>query len=129
MYDVAQVTDREEPSVVSVGWSVDNLKVVLLINSSPHAIFDFERKQGFCRSGFPPPLSNTECSAQGHGWEESASARLGETLCEPVATAISRTFRSSLMTARSALVERSSSVVLSYHPPAAATSTNGRGSR
>jgi hypothetical protein len=74
VYDVAQVTDREEPSVVSVGWSVDNQKVVLLINSSPHAIFDFQRKQGFCRSGFPPPLSNTEWSARGHGWDESASA-------------------------------------------------------
>ena len=74
VYDVAQVTDRGEPSVVSVGWSVDNLKVVLLINSSPHAIFDFQRKQGFCRSGFPLPLSNTEWSARGHGWDESASA-------------------------------------------------------
>jgi hypothetical protein len=78
VYDVARVTDREEPSVVSVGWSVDNLKVVLLINSSPHAIFDFQRKQGFCRSGFPPPLSDTEWSAGGHGWDESAVAFFGE---------------------------------------------------
>jgi hypothetical protein len=74
VYDVAQVTDREKPSTVSVGWSVDNQKVVLLINDYPHAIFDFQQKQGFCRSGFPPPLANGEWSTRGHEWDGSANA-------------------------------------------------------
>src|SRR5579862_644513 len=54
IYNVDHVADRERPSMVSIGWSLDNAKVVLLINGRAHAIFDFRRKQGFCRSGFPP---------------------------------------------------------------------------
>lgn len=64
IYNVSDVVDREIPSVVKIGWSLDSAKVVLLVNDYPHAVFDLEAKQGYCRSGFPPPAG--EWSLEGH---------------------------------------------------------------
>jgi len=72
IYNVANVTDREKPSKVTIGWSQDHQKVVLLINDYPHAVFDFVEKQGFCRTGLPPPNSKGEWSIRGHEWSETA---------------------------------------------------------
>ena len=72
IYDVANVTDKDKPSKVTIGWSEDNQKVVLLINDYPHAIFDFVEKQGFCRTGFPPSNSKDEWSTGGHEWSDAA---------------------------------------------------------
>ena len=55
IYNVQSVTDRAQPSTAKIGWSADFRKAVLLINDYPHAVFDFEAQQGYCRSGFPPP--------------------------------------------------------------------------
>jgi hypothetical protein len=72
IYNAADVTDREHPACAVIGWSLDNKKVVLLINDYPHAIFDFEARQGYCRTGFPPPNRNGDWSKEGHSWSESA---------------------------------------------------------
>lgn len=72
IYNVADIVDRELPSTIKVGWSVDNMKAVLIINDYPHAVFDFQAKRGFCRTGFPPPPSNGQWSTEGHAWSESA---------------------------------------------------------
>jgi hypothetical protein len=72
IYDVAQVTDREKPSIVKIGWSLDSQKVALLINGHPHAVFDFSSKQGYCRTGFPPPAQDGDWGKQGHEWREVA---------------------------------------------------------
>lgn len=72
IYNVANITDRGKPSLVKIAWSADSLKTVLLINGYPHAIFDFEAKRGYCRSGFPPPSPNSAWSNHGHEWSESA---------------------------------------------------------
>ena len=72
IYNVANVTDQDKPSKVTIGWSQDHQKVVLLINDYPHAIFDFAEKQGFCRTGFPPPNSKGEWSIAGHEWSDTA---------------------------------------------------------
>lgn len=53
IYNATSVTDRNRPSVLKIGWSDDSNKAILLINGYPHAIFDFEAKQGFCRTKFP----------------------------------------------------------------------------
>lgn len=74
IYNVANVTDREKPSWVKIAWSVDSLKAVLLINGYPHAIFDFEAKRGYCRSGFPSPSPSGAWAAHGHEWSENALA-------------------------------------------------------
>lgn len=72
IYDVADVTDREKPSVIEIGWAKDSQKAVLLINGYPHAIFDFASKQGYCRTGFPEPAAGSDWGSEGHAWRESA---------------------------------------------------------
>jgi hypothetical protein len=72
IYNVANVTDRAKPSVVKIGWSVDSRKVVLLIDGHPHAIFDFSSRQGYCRTGFPPPTEGAAWGSEGHEWREAA---------------------------------------------------------
>ena len=70
IYNVANVKDKHRPSLVEIGWSLDNLKAVLLINDYAHAIFDFSAKRGYCRTGFPPPSESGDWS--GHDWDDSA---------------------------------------------------------
>ncbi|MEA1172289.1 DUF2251 domain-containing protein [Escherichia coli] len=69
IYNVEDIADAHIPSDVKIGWSEDCLKCVLLINGYPHGVFDFEGKNGYCRSGFPPPV-NHEWSVQGHAWDD-----------------------------------------------------------
>jgi hypothetical protein len=68
VYNVRNVTDRDEPSVAQIVWSADGMRVALFINDYPHAAFDFARRRGYCRSGFPPP--SREYSAEGHEWSD-----------------------------------------------------------
>ena len=70
IYNVENITDRNIPSTVQIVWSADGLKSALLINKYPHAIFDFQAKRGYCRTGFPPPAKTW--SAQGHEWDDKA---------------------------------------------------------
>lgn len=72
IYNAADVTDRQHSATAVIGWSVDHRKVVLLINDHPHAIFDFDARQGYCRTGFPPPNPEGSWSPGGHAWSESA---------------------------------------------------------
>ncbi|ELY3740821.1 DUF2251 domain-containing protein [Cronobacter sakazakii] len=70
IYTVEDISDGHIPSDVKIAWSEDSLRCVLLINGYPHGVFDFEGKNGYCRSGFPPPI-NHEWSSQGHEWDDS----------------------------------------------------------
>ena len=70
IYNLEQVVDREKPSVVQLVWSQDGLKAALLINRYPHAIFDFEDKRGYCRSGLPPADRNW--TEHDHTWDDGA---------------------------------------------------------
>lgn len=72
IYNVADVADRNLPSVVKIGWSMDHSKAVLLINQYPHAIYDFSARQGYCRTNFPPPVVSAQWSAGGHAWNDEA---------------------------------------------------------
>ena len=71
IYNARSVVDRTRPSLVEIIWSSDNLKAELLINKQPHAVFDFAAKQGYCRTGFPPP--HGEWSKAGHAWSVDAT--------------------------------------------------------
>lgn len=72
IYNVANVSDRDKPSVVKIGWSTDSSKVVLLVNGYPHAVFDFHAKRGYCRTGFPPPSMEGTWSHASHAWDDAA---------------------------------------------------------
>jgi len=71
IYDVESVSDRHRPSKVRIVWSPDDRKAALLINDYPHAVFDFARKRGYCRNGFPAPGADEDWSAGGHEWDDS----------------------------------------------------------
>ena len=68
IYNVGSVVDKEKPSLIQVVWSEDGLKAALLINSYPHAVFDFDARRGWCRTGFPPPRETW--SREGHEWDD-----------------------------------------------------------
>jgi hypothetical protein len=68
VYNVRAVTDKDKSSLVQIVWSADGLRVALLINKYPHAAFDFVKKRGYCRTGFPP--GRPEFSAEGHAWSD-----------------------------------------------------------
>jgi hypothetical protein len=72
IYNVSQTADKEMASTVKIGWSGDSQKVMLLINNHPHAVFDFDKRQGYCRSAFPPVSPSKDWSKDGHGWDDSA---------------------------------------------------------
>ncbi len=55
IYTVEQVSDRDRPSELRIIWSKDENKAALLINDSPHAVFDFVSKAGYSRDEFPEP--------------------------------------------------------------------------
>ena len=73
IYDVAAVKDRDRPSEFKIGWTPSGRRAILMINGHPHAVFDFDAKRGWCRSGFPP--SNERWSLDGHDWDESCLTR------------------------------------------------------
>src|SRR5262245_48333557 len=72
IYNVKQVTDQTQASVVQIVWSQDGLKAGLVINKYPHAIFDFAARRGYCRTGFPP--ADPKWTNFGHAWDDEAEA-------------------------------------------------------
>lgn len=70
IYNAEDVSDGHIPSDVKIGRSEDSKKCVLLINGYPHGVFNFESKNGYCRSGFPPTISQ-EWSVFGHAWNDA----------------------------------------------------------
>ncbi|MBC2657488.1 DUF2251 domain-containing protein [Pseudomonas sp. MSSRFD41] len=71
MFNAADVSESHKPSMAKIDWTVAHCKAVLLINDFPHAVFAFEAKQGYCRSGFPPQAGNGR-SEGGHQRDDAA---------------------------------------------------------
>ncbi|NER61178.1 DUF2251 domain-containing protein [Pseudomonas sp. MAFF212428] len=76
IYNASDVSDKEKPSTVKIGWSMDHTKAVLLINDYPHAVFDFQARQGYCRTAFPPATGNG-WSENGHEWNDDVLGLFG----------------------------------------------------
>ena len=78
IYNVANVTDRDRDSTVSILWSDDGTKCALLINNYAHAAFDFEATRGYCRTNFPNFSKNPSgCwNSSDHHWSDAAVAWL-----------------------------------------------------
>ena len=62
IYNSLGVTDRHLLSELSIVWSRDGHKSLLLINERAHALFDFPEKLGYSRSEFPDAFA-------GSGWK------------------------------------------------------------
>ncbi|GAA4001085.1 DUF2251 domain-containing protein [Hymenobacter fastidiosus] len=54
IYNVADVTDRETPVTAQIFWDEAQTTAVLLVGGYCHALYDFQRQVGFCRTAFPP---------------------------------------------------------------------------
>ena len=78
VYNVANVSDRDRESSISILWSAHGMNCALLINDFPHAAFDFAAKRGYCRSGFPNlPNTSSGCwDSSDHHWSDEAIAWL-----------------------------------------------------
>lgn len=74
VYVAADVIDAELPSTLEIGWSSDGLKALLLINDTPHAAFDFERRQGWCLSGLPEAAVSKTWSKAPRTWGDEIEA-------------------------------------------------------
>lgn len=59
IYNVADVIDKDKPSLLKILWTEDLNRAFLSINNYYHAAFDFKNRAGYCRTGFPAP---------GDGW-------------------------------------------------------------
>ena len=65
IYNVLSAVGRSRQSQVEILWAADGMKSALPINRYPHAVFDLEKRRGYCRTGFPG-------SRQGSGdWSEN----------------------------------------------------------
>jgi hypothetical protein len=71
VYTVAGIRDRTRVRVVQIGWSPSGRQAVLILDGQAQAVFDFERKKGWCRTAFPPAPGNGTWSVDGHAWEDS----------------------------------------------------------
>jgi hypothetical protein len=78
IYNVANVSDRDRESSISIVWSADGMQCALLINGYPHATFDFGAKRGYCRTNFPNfPNTPSSCwDSSDHSWSDEAVAWL-----------------------------------------------------
>ncbi len=74
VYAVADVIDADLASTLEIGWSSDGLKALLLINDTPHAAFDFEKRQGWCVLGLPESAIAKGWSKAGHQWADDVEA-------------------------------------------------------
>ncbi len=74
IYTVEHVSDIKSPCSVRIRWSEDALKVILLIDDYPHAVFDFQQKRGYCRTNYPnvPRNGNAAWNSENHKWLDSA---------------------------------------------------------
>lgn len=74
IYNVANVSDRDRESLLSVVWSDDGTKCALLINNYPHAAFNFAEQRGCCRTNLPnlPDTSPGCWDSSDHQWSDEA---------------------------------------------------------
>jgi hypothetical protein len=75
IYNVANIIDKDKPSKIQLVWSGDGTIASLLINDYCHAPFDFEKKAGYCRNGFPD---------NNGGWASISERRLTDPLIEEI---------------------------------------------
>ena len=61
-------SDRSGTGSLQIAWTDDGLKVVVVIDRQPQAIFDFAAHRGYSRSNFPPPAQGWS----GHEWDDGA---------------------------------------------------------
>jgi hypothetical protein len=72
VYSVEDVADRARVAEFKIGWSASGRQAILLINGGVHAVFDFDREKGWCRSAFSAAAPSW--SLEGHQWDDACLA-------------------------------------------------------
>jgi hypothetical protein len=79
IYNVAGFLDKEKPCKIQIVWSDDGLIASLLINNYCHATFDFEKRAGYSRNGFPETIN---------GWPQIKERVLDNKLIDEIFSSI-----------------------------------------
>ena len=69
IYNVSALRNPEDVRLAAVEWSRDGMQAVLYLDGTAQALFDFQARQGYCRTNFPNFLSE-----QGDTWRKSSHA-------------------------------------------------------
>ncbi|MCY2925242.1 MAG: DUF2251 domain-containing protein [Planctomycetota bacterium] len=83
IFDALHVYDRNTPDAIPVGeqlfvvWNPSRKRAGLYFRGQFQAVFDFARRRGGCRNGFPPP--GKQWSETGHNWDEELTDGLQPT--------------------------------------------------
>ena len=75
IYNVDDVSQKDQSRKIQIIWTEDGLIASLLLNDYCHAVFDFKEKAGFCRNGFPENKS---------GWVQNSDRILTDELIEKI---------------------------------------------
>lgn len=60
IYDVESINKSERKVTLNIIWSTDWMRCGLILNNYCQAVFDFEKKGGYNRHSFPPPVLWTD---------------------------------------------------------------------
>ena len=75
IYNVVDVIHRDKPCNIQIMWTEDGIIASLLINGYCHAVFDFGKKEGYCRNGFPENKGE---------WNQNSTRLLTDELIEKI---------------------------------------------
>jgi|SRR5215469_15867559 len=69
IYNVSAFQNPEKERLAAIEWSRDGMQAVLYLDGTAQALFDFQAREGYCRTNFPNFLSET-----GDTWRKSSHA-------------------------------------------------------
>src|SRR5829696_10503407 len=68
IYNVGEARDSEHE--LELLWNADGVAAVLVLDDVVQALVDFEEPRFMCRTGFPPPASDSPVDT--HEWDQDA---------------------------------------------------------
>jgi len=69
IYNVSALKDSEAQRLAAIEWSRDGMQAVLYLDGTAQALFDFQAREGYCRTNFPNFLSE-----KGDTWRKASHA-------------------------------------------------------
>jgi hypothetical protein len=77
IYNVSALKNPETERLAAIEWSRDGMQAVLYLDGTAQALFDFEARQGYCRSNFPNFLSEKadKWRRSSHAWSDEVFER------------------------------------------------------
>jgi hypothetical protein len=72
IYNVSALKNPKSERLAAIEWSRDGMQAVLYLDGTAQALFDFEARQGHCRTNFPNFLSEKadRWRRSSHAWSD-----------------------------------------------------------